>query len=590
MAFSDDFLNQLKLGNDIESTFSSYTSLKRRGRTSVCLCPFHSEKSPSCTVYPESQSFYCFGCGAGGDVISFMMRIENLEYIEAIKMLAEKAGLTVPDDRVDDKAARQKARILEVNREAARYFHSLLLDSTGGKALDYLHKRGLENKTITRFGLGYAAPEWQGIRNHLKRLGFYDNELAAAGIITKGRSNSYFDMFRDKVMFPIIDLRGNVIAFGGRLLDGNGPKYINSPETPVFNKRRNLFSLNFAKNSKSRVLMLAEGYMDVISIYQAGFPNVVATLGTAITKEQARLISQYADEVVITYDSDSAGQTATHKAINLLSEVGVRTRIINLQGAKDPDEYIKTYGAARFKLLIDGASNAIDFELGKAKAEYDVETESGKVDYLKKAIGILAQLQSPLERDVYASKICTELEVDKKTVLLEAENLIKRKHKAQERKELLSTIRPSPQIGGNNRQSKPQSPKLIKAEEGIIAYLMRNPDKLDTITAKIQNEDFFTEFYRKVFETVVSRLKNNKDINVTLLSSEFTLEEMGKISGMIAHSNEMSNDPQQLDDYINVLQDNKIAETLKSKENIKEMSADELLQLTQQIKNKKKLN
>ena len=354
MALPEQFIQEVKMNNPIDSVMSGYANLIRRGRNAVCLCPFHSEKTPSCTVYLENNSFYCFGCGTGGDVVTFIMKIENLDYIEALKFLADRAGMTFPNEENDVRAGIPKARILEMNRAAARYFHDILKNSADGeKGRRYFAERQLLPKTITKYGLGYAPDDWHSLANFMHSQGYKDDELVTANLCDKGRNGGVYDRFRDRVMFPIIDLRGNVIAFGGRIIDGSGPKYLNSSDTPAFKKSMNLFSMNFAKRSDERRLILAEGYMDVISINQAGFENVVASLGTSLTQEQARLMSRYADEVIIAYDSDGAGQNATHKAINLLSAVGLKTRIIKMEGAKDPDEYIKKFGAPRFRQLLD---------------------------------------------------------------------------------------------------------------------------------------------------------------------------------------------------------------------------------------------
>ncbi len=336
------FIYQLKLANPIDTTMGRYVHLIRSGSNYKCLCPFHSEKTPSCTVYTGTQSFYCFGCGAGGDVITFTKQIENLDTYEAIKLLAERGGLEMPENDLNKDGAKLKLRILEMNREAANFFYRNLLQGQDKRGLQYAVQRGLTPKAIKKYAIGYAPAAWDGLMKHLEGLGFTREEMLSAGLIRQN-ARGCFDFFRERVMFPIIDLRGNVIAFGGRLIEGEGPKYLNSGDTPVFKKSRNLFSLNFAKNANVKQLILAEGYMDVIAINQAGFEQVVATLGTALTAEQARIMAQYATEVVLCYDSDSAGQNATHRAINLLSEAGLHTRILKVQDAKDPDEYIRKF-------------------------------------------------------------------------------------------------------------------------------------------------------------------------------------------------------------------------------------------------------
>lgn len=348
------FIEELRLNCDIESVISSYVQLRRRGRILTGLCPFHSEKTGSFTVYPESQSFYCFGCGAGGDVIGFIRRIENLDYVEAIRFLAGRAGMTVPDDAREDRTAMLKTKILEMNREAAHFYFEKLIAPEGKSALNYLLGRGLTPKTIKHFGLGYAPTGRNNLTDMLSKKGFKYEDMEAACLARRGKNGGYYDVFRDRVMFPIIDLRGNVIGFGGRKMEGDGPKYYNSPDTPVFKKTKNLFALNFAKKQKLDNLILCEGYMDVIAMHQAGFTQAVASLGTSLTADQCRLAASYTDEAVLAYDSDEAGQKATRRAINLLDEAGIRSRVLSIEGAKDPDEFIKKFGAARFKRLIEG--------------------------------------------------------------------------------------------------------------------------------------------------------------------------------------------------------------------------------------------
>ena len=361
MALSEQFLDQLKNANDIYSVMTSYVTPKRAGRDSVCLCPFHSEKTPSCHIYNDSQSFYCFGCGAGGDVITFIRLIENLDYMEAVKFLAQRAGIPMPEETYD-RTAEEKTRLLEINREAARYFRDVLISPEGEEGWRYLIDRGLHPNTIKRYGLGYAPDSWDSLRNHMLKKGFHEDELIKGALLVRRQNgNGGYDKFRHRVMFPIIDRRGNIIAFGGRALEPDAPaKYLNSDETLVFKKRSNLFSLNFAKNTKENYLILCEGYMDVITLNQAGFTNAVATLGTAITPDQARLMRQYCEEVVISYDSDEAGQKATMKAINLLGEAGVEAKVLQMQGAKDPDEFIKKFGADRFRRTLEESRTGFD--------------------------------------------------------------------------------------------------------------------------------------------------------------------------------------------------------------------------------------
>ena len=553
MALSEDFLYQLRLGNPIEDVFSSYTSLKKHGSTSKCLCPFHSEKTPSCTVYSDTQSFYCFGCGAGGDVISFIKRIENLSYIEAVRFLAERAGITMPEnDGRSDESARKKARTYEINREAAKFFFKYLLSGPDKRGLEYFKERKLTPQTIKKYGLGYAPDDWHVLRDHLRSLGYRDEELITADVCKYSDKGAY-DNFRGRVMFPIIDLRGNVIAFGGRIIgDKKGPKYVNTADTPVFKKSRNLFSLNHAKNSSSKRLILAEGYMDVIAINQAGFENVVATLGTALTPEQARLMSQYASEIIISYDSDEAGQTATRRAINLLSAAGLNTKILKIPDAKDPDEYIKKFGSTRFRLLLDGADDAVSFELEKCKEGLDLNAENDKYTYLKKAVSVLASLEDALQRDVYISRISRDAGININVLNEQVAHAVKAKKNIKQKLEWESTKRSLTKTDEINPEASKFS-KQSRTEEFIILYLMKNPDMLDDITTKIKPEEFVTEFNRRVYIAVADAVRNSTEFSLSLLSESFSDAEMGRISGMAARNREITINENTFNDCVDSL-------------------------------------
>ncbi|MEG1943294.1 MAG: DNA primase, partial [Angelakisella sp.] len=472
----ESFLNELKYRCDIEQTISSYLPLRRRGRNLTGLCPFHSEKTPSFTVYPENQSFYCFGCGAGGDIISFIKRIENLDYIEAVRFLAQRAGMEMPEN-AEDGSHKLRLKIQEMNREAAKFYHTMLMADCGKAARTYLIGRGMTKAMVTKFGVGYAPDGWQGLADHLRAKGYTNDEMAAAALVSHGKNGGVYDSFRDRVIFPIIDLRGGVIGFGGRVMQGSGPKYLNSSDTLVFKKSRNLFALNLAKSTKRKQILLAEGYMDVISIYQAGFDNAVATLGTALTEEQARLLSGYTGEVVIAYDSDGAGQTATKRAVDILERVGLKLKILSMAGAKDPDEYIKKFGAERFELLIEGSKSSLDFEISKLYGKHDTATSEGKINFLQDFVQLMANTQSPIQRDVYISKVCREMEVDRQSVTTQLDSVLKRKKSAQSKKEA-KILRPytegSPLSRGDFQRQK--FPKEAIAAERLIAYLIKNPD------------------------------------------------------------------------------------------------------------------
>ena len=549
----DSFIEELKYNCDVEKVISSYVNLKRKGRGLGGLCPFHSEKTPSFTVYTDTQSYYCFGCGAGGDVITFIRQIENLEYIEALKFLAEKAGMKLPEDTEDDKAARLKMRVLEINRESARFFHATLKSEAGQSAMEYLRGRGLLPRTITNFGLGYAPAGWDGLRSHLASKGFTKYEMTAAAVVAQGRNDSTYDIFRDRVIFPILDLRGNVVGFGGRIMEGSGPKYLNSADTPVFKKSRGLYALNFAKEAKSDTLVLAEGYMDVIAIHQAGFPYTVATLGTALTPEQARLVSQYAKNVVIAYDGDEAGQKATKRAITLFSDTDVAVRVLEMEGAKDPDEYIKKYGAARFERLINSGKSAVRFEIDKLKARHDTRTAEGKIAFLNEFSRLMSEIPGELARDVYIGEIAKEVDVPRERIALTVKSVLQKKQE-RKRKDMSRDLRPYHQAhsAGNFRTARNTGAAVI-AEEKLITILIQNPDYFDVFLSKLSPNDFSDEILRKIYEIICRRLSEGLSIQMIHLSAELDPGDMSRLSRLIAAGKGIMFSRHQADEYINAL-------------------------------------
>ncbi len=532
----DGVIEEIKYRNDIESVISSYVEVKRRGRNLVGLCPFHSEKTPSFTVYPDSQSFFCFGCGAGGDVVTFIRRIENLDYREALKFLAERAGMKLSDEYVEDDAAKLKMRILEINRTAASFYYNCLVSDAGKGALGYLTERGLSNRIIRKFGLGYAPNSWNALLYKLKDSGFSEKEIEASGVVIKNRSGKMYDAYRNRVMFPIIDLRGNVIGFGARKLEGDGPKYINSPDTAAYKKSRNLFALNFAKNDKSGNIILVEGYMDAISLYQAGFENAVATCGTALTAEQARLISQYAKSVTISYDSDEAGIKAARRAAPLLDAAGVRVKALRIEGAKDPDEYIKKFGALRFKKMIEDSASAAEYELDLIKRRYDEHTNEGKIAILKESCAYVAGVANPLEREVYAGNLSKELGVDKDAILRQINEIIRRKS-GEERKKSMRDLKIFDPEVKNGRIVDPDRAKHIKtavAQEKLIACMLKYPEYAEKIIAGVDIEGMPVAANRRIFEVAAERIKQGLSFDFTQLNAELSIEEISRASALMA--------------------------------------------------------
>lgn len=558
MRLPEEFISELKYRSDISDIASSYMQLKRRGRNLVGLCPFHGEKTPSFNIYTENGSFYCFGCGAGGDVITFVMKIENLDYMEAVKFLAQRAGMTVPEDAVDDSMSKLRNRVFEANREAARFYYSKLYSREGANALSYLHSRALSDKTITRFGLGYSPSSRFALTNHLKKKGFSDSELIAANLVFKARSgNGVVDRFVDRAMFPIIDLRGNVIAFGGRIMSDQKPKYLNTSDTVVFNKSQNLFSLNNAKNSGSRRLILCEGYMDVIALNQAGFTDAVATLGTALTNEQAMLMKRYCDEVVICYDADEAGQKATARAINILRNSGLVVRVITIPDGKDPDEYIRKNGEngpTLFKNILESSGNDIEYRMAKLKQSYDLSTTDGKFSYLSQAVKVLATLDNKIEQDLYASKLATEVEVEKSSIIEQIKKSARNKYYSDKKSELSKL---QSKLSGREDKINPEhvkKPRATIAEQNLIAYLINNPDKLPVVDRYITAEDFVTEFNKRLFSYFSQRIKESKE-PLTTLSADFTTDEVSSIAEIISRYSTVAATDTALMEYIETIKD-----------------------------------
>lgn len=588
MPFPESFLQELKLRSDITEIASSYVNLKRHGRNMVGLCPFHGEKTPSFNIYTENGSFYCFGCGAGGDVITFIMKIENLDYVEAVKFLAQRAGMEMPENTYDDSLSKLRMRIYEANREAARFFHATLLSQRGQSGLNYLRGRALSDRTIRHFGLGFADDDWNSLCNHLKNKGFSEYEIYSANLAFKRKNgNGIYDRFVNRVMFPIIDLRGNVIAFGGRIMTDEKPKYLNTSDTPVFKKSENLFSLNNAKSSGTRTLILCEGYMDVIALNQAGFTNAVATLGTALTNEQAVLMKRYADEVIICYDADGAGQKATARAIDILRNAGLPIKILTVPSGKDPDEFIRSKGEngpAAFKLLIEKCGNDIEYRLMKLKENYNLNTTDGKVAFLNEAVKIVATIESPIERDVFASKLCAELEIDKNAFLEQISKVKRRDRRENIKKE---TRQIQAELNGQsdkiNREHY-KKPRSSSAEEALLVYLINNPDYANSISERVTPDKFSNSLIKRYYEYVLSKIKSGYE-PLTSVSSNFNSDEVSYLYKLISTTIPAASTREAVEEYINVI--NEESNKLTS-DKLADMSADDINDYIMKMKQNKK--
>ncbi len=525
----EDIINEIKYRNDIETAVSQYVNLKRRGKNLVGLCPFHSEKTPSFTVYPENGSFYCFGCGAGGDVFTFTGLIENIDYIESVKLLAERSGVALPQDGYDDSMQKLKNTIYDINRDTARFFHSYLMSPDGKWALDYLYGRGLTLKTIKHFGLGAAPDSWDALIKHLKSKGYRESDMIAANVVGKSQRGSLYDRFRKRVMFPIINIRGNIIAFSGRAMPGEdkqGGKYVNTADTPVYKKSANLFGMNFAKNACAERVILVEGNMDVISLHQAGFTNTVAPLGTAFTTEQANLLARYTKEIVLMLDADAAGQKAIKRATELLQNTGLSVRVVVIPDGKDPDEYIKKNGADRFSALLSGAVSDMEYKLLTAAADIDLASDDGRLKYLAAAAEIIAEDEDIMARDVYIGKMCEKYGVSRTALTAKVEEIRRKNRRIKKQKEITDIIRPKFTKDDINPERR-SSPKGTAAEETLIAVLLKHPDLYKKAKSELPPEKMITSLNRRIYEIIIEALDSGRSLDISLFAQRLIPAEIG---------------------------------------------------------------
>ncbi len=536
---SPQIIEEIKYRNDIEDVISGYVTLKRAGSNLVGLCPFHSEKSPSFTVFTGSKSFYCFGCGAGGDVIGFVMRTENLEYTDALRYLAKRAGIELPEDGAARERGGSRDRVLAINRDAAKFFFSSLRESRA--AQEYLSRRGLSSALVRHFGIGYAPDDFQALYRYLSSKGYTQEELSTAFLCSVSRKNGKsYDIFRNRIMFPVIDVRGDVIAFGGRTI-GNNPdesKYINSADTPVFNKRRNLFALNFARTSCAEQIILCEGYMDVVSLHGAGFTNAVASCGTALTPDQARLMRKYAKSAVISYDADEAGQRAADKAFALLGEAGLEARLLKVEDAKDPDEYIKKYGKEGFSRLLNRSRSRFDFKFSNILSRNDVTTADGRIKAASEAAEMIAQFRSEVERDVYIRQVCAKLDVPYDGMKNDIARRIAKRDKKDRKEQNLSVIRAAEGFGDRVNPDRLKNVGAAGAEDAIIGILAMFPELIPEASEgklKLTPDDFVTAFNRRVYEKMTEL---GSEFDVGLIADTFTPDEIARIvKNMVSRQN-----------------------------------------------------
>ena len=579
-----EYIEELTRRTDIVELVGSYVQLKRKGRLYGGLCPFHSEKTPSFYVYPDTQSFYCFGCGAAGDAISFAQKINSISYPEAVKLLAGRAGM--PEPQEDDKTGRMRSRILSMNKEAARFFHACLNSSVeeARQARAYWRRRGLDDKTIVRFGLGYAPNSGFALYDYLRDKGYNQQELDASGLFKRNDRGNVYCLFWRRVMTPIFDLRGNIIAFGGRVMDDSKPKYVNSPETLVYHKSETVFALQIAKRSASRRFVLCEGYMDVISMHQAGIDTAVCACGTALTPQQVRLISEYADEVILSYDSDEAGQKATLRSLELFRNSPVKVGVLQIPGAKDPDEYIKKYGAERFKALLDGVGNALDFRLKRLRDKYDLAQDAQRLEYVKDAVEMLAERSNPTEQEVYAGRIAEETNISKTAILAQLSTAAKKAGYKRRRTENMERLRSGEmnQINVPLNAGGSQALGIASAQQRLLAAMLREPVYIDQVQGKVSEEQFVLPVDKELFGALVRCRQQGVEISLTALRTFVSEEAMNELARLAAQYSDVNCTPDDIRLYMD-----RIARGMPVAERAAGMTDEQLKDYIQSMREKK---
>lgn len=568
MAFPQQFLDELIARSDIADVIGSYVQLtKRSGSNLFGLCPFHSEKTPSFSVSLDKQIYHCFGCGKGGGVINFIMEIENLSFPDAVHFLAKRAGIPVPDDDTSQENRGRRTRMLELNRDAAKFFYEMLSTPAGAAAVDYINKRGISKAMVKRFGLGAAPDSWNALTDAMTKKGYTAYELVDAGLAKRGKNSGFYDTFRNRLIFPVIDVRGSVIGFSGRILGDGEPKYLNSPDTLVFNKSRNLFGLNLARKTKAGQLILVEGNIDVVSMHQAGFDCTVASLGTAFTAEQARLMARYTNMVVIAYDSDGAGMKAAKRAIGILESTGMNIRVLQMDGAKDPDEFIQKRGADAFRLLIDRSENHIEYQLLTVKSKHDLSTDEGRLEYIAEATQILADLPSAAEREIYGRRVAEVANISPEAIDSEVKKAYRRKAAALKKQREKSALRPSLTAQPKEREIQYKDIRSAVAEEGVIRLIMLDPE-LVNLTADLEAEEFTSEFLAKAYTVLKERYSRGDSLAIPQLASEFESNEMSRLTEIIQKPEKAEHRQQAMEEYINKIRTEKMKKEAKQNKNI----------------------
>ena len=529
MAFPPSFIDELIARNPIEDVVGQYVSLKRSGSNLFGLCPFHGEKTASFSVAPDKGIYYCFGCHKGGGAINFIMEVEGLSYPDAVRKLAQRVGLEVPEDEQYQSRYRQQERLWALMKEAARYFHSQLYAPVGAEGLQYAQKRGMPKGTLTKFGIGFAPNTWNGLCDAMRAKGYTDQELRDAGLVSE-KNGRIYDRFRNRLMFPIIDTRGNIIGFGGRVMDDSTPKYLNSPETLIFNKRKNLFGLNLAKKSKLGYLILVEGYMDAIALHQYGFDCAVASLGTSLTEEHATLLSRYTEQVYLIYDADEAGQRAAQRAIPMLERAGLRIKVLKIRDAKDPDEFLKKFGPDKFKLLLEESANRVEYQLNVIRSKYDIREDDQKIRYVHEAAELICTLDSPIQREVYGGRVAESAGISIEAMKLEVNKAFKRRMAIQRKKKEREDLAPAKALQPKERSIRYDNMKSAMAEEGILGQILREPAMLEQ-AKELTGSDFSVPLLGKVYDELRSRYNQGLEVSLSVLG-DYTPGEVSHIASI----------------------------------------------------------
>ena len=568
MAFPAAFIDELLVRNPIEDVVGQYVELKRKGGRLFGLCPFHGEKTPSFSVSPDAQLYYCFGCHKGGGVINFIMEQEGLSYPDAVRFLARRAGLEVPEDEAYASQYKLQERLWALSKDAARWFRSQLFGSMGDRALNYIVSRRLSVKIVESFGLGYAPPGWSGLTDAMRDKGYSKEELVSAGLAIrsdKGKGTVY-DRFRDRLMFPIIDVRGNVIGFGGRVLDNATPKYLNSPETIIFNKRKNLFAMNLAKKSKLDYIILTEGYMDAISLHQFGFDCAVASLGTSLTDEHANLLSKYTQKVVLTYDADDAGQNATRRAVPMLEKAGLQVRILRMEGAKDPDEYLKKYGADRFRLLLERSENHAEYRLQSLRQKYDLTADDQRVSFLSEAAQMVSELPSAIEREVYGARAAEAAGITPQAMKVEVDKAYRRRQSREKRARERTALSPAQRQQPQERSIRYTNIRSAMAEEGLLRLVLRDSSLLDR-TDDLRAEQFSSPLLGRAFDLLRIRYRTGLQVSLAALGEDFTREELAHLTQISQKKNELVSEDA-FRDYMKIIREESAKAGIQSEQDL----------------------